>query len=303
MSLTDQEIAQVLQIACLLEASTAKPGNVSPGREFEDLKYRDFLFSSAAVFPAFLDLEQKSVGEIIYQAVRETHSFIKTNTNLGIILLCAPLASAYSRLRAKTEIESLAQSELVIQLRKELKLLLNNLDQKDAEHCYQAINYSKAGNLKEVDQADISEKPEITLLKAMKLAEKRDNIAFEYTNNYSITFDYAYPRFKQYSQKYNEIEKIIIMTFLEILAEYPDTLIVRKHGLNKAVEVSRSAAEVLRSINLEQKDFWQQIEKFDQELRTQAEKVNPGTTADLITAVIFLAILISGKKLIKNWAD
>ncbi|MCC3144107.1 triphosphoribosyl-dephospho-CoA synthase [Halanaerobium sp. Z-7514] len=303
MRLTDQGVAQALQIACLLEASTPKPGNVSPNKEFEDLNYRDFLYSSAAIFPAFLKLEQKSVGEIIYQAIYETHSFIESNTNLGIVLLCSPLAYAYAQLRAKNEIEKFQQNELIKELRKELNLVLNNLDQKDAEYCYKAINYSKAGNLKEVDQADLSEKPKITLLKAMQLAEKRDNIAFEYANNYSITFDYAYPHFQKYSRIYNKIDKIIIMTFLEILAEYPDSLIARKHGDKKAAEISAAAKKVLKSINSGQADFWQKIDDFDQKLRAEKYKVNPGTTADLITAVIFLAILISGKELIKRWED
>ncbi|RQD70429.1 MAG: triphosphoribosyl-dephospho-CoA synthase, partial [Halanaerobium sp. MSAO_Bac5] len=61
--------------------------------------------------------------------------------------------------------------------------------------------------------------------------------------------------------------------------------------------------KVLKSINSGQADFWQKIDDFDQKLRAEKYKVNPGTTADLITAVIFLAILISGKELIKRWED
>lgn len=303
MALNDYAIAQAVQIASLLEANAPKPGNISPGKSFEDLKYNHFLFSSAAVFPAFLDLENKTIGEIILEGVKETQSLINTNTNLGIILLCAPLAAAYQNLRDKKDIDLLSEKELLTELRKELHLKLRGLDKKDAKYAYRAINYSNAGNLDQVEEGDLAQEPDINLYQAMKLAEKRDSIAFEYVSDFSIIFVYGYPIFKENNKKFNNIDDIIVQSYLEILAEFPDTLISRKNGPQKATEVSNQAAEILKEIEKDKKNRDQKLAKFDKILREQPQKLNPGTTADLITAVIFLSILVSGKKIIRKWAE
>jgi len=300
MLLKDKNIAQALQIACLLEAGADKPGNITPSKSFSDLNYRDFLFSAAAIFPAFLEIENKSVGEIIYEAVKETHSLIDSNTNLGIILLCTPLASAYVSLREKTAGKEI-DNDFLKEFRKELHLLLSQLDEKDAELAYKAINLSQAGNLDKVDEGDISEKPDMTLYQSMKLAEERDNIASEYVNDFKIIFEFAYPRFLKNDEQLDSINSAIVKTYLEILAEYPDSLIARKSGMKKAKEVTNMAKELLKDIKKEADLSSKKISEFDNYLRNQAVKLNPGTTADLITAVIFLRILVAGKSIISSW--
>jgi triphosphoribosyl-dephospho-CoA synthase len=324
VALTDRDIAQAIQIACLLEAAAEKPGNISPGKSFNDLNYNHFLFSAAAVFPAFLNIEEKGVGEIVYKGIKETHSLIDTNTNLGILLLTAPLASAYVKLRKRKkqsffdypsmELEKWhkekenklnAESSFLKELRKELHLVLNNLDKKDAEFAYQAINFSKAGNLDKVEKGDIADNVDLNLYDAMKLAENRDNIAFEYVNDYSIIFDFAYPRFITNMNKIDSIDNLIIKTFIEILAEYPDSLIARKYDFKTAEQISLKTGKLLKKLenfDIQSKKAENLIAEFDKYLRSQKRKFNPGTTADIITAVIFLSILVYGKKIIKIWS-
>jgi triphosphoribosyl-dephospho-CoA synthase len=305
MPLSDIEIAQAVQISSLLEASAAKPGNVYPNRSFEDLNYHHFLYSSAAVFPAFLDLEQKSVGDIILEGVKETHSFIRTNTNLGILLLTSPLAAAYVSLRKKNLIKTAKNEELTKLLQQETNFILKNLTKKDAKLAYQAINYSKAGNLAEVKEGDIKDKVELTLYQAMELAQNRDQIAAEYVNDFKITFNFAYPVFRKNQKRFSKLNDAIIQSYLEILAKYPDTLIARKWGNDFAVEISKKTQKLLKKLNniKEYKIRKKEIMKFDNYLRSKREKINPGTTADFIAAVIFLTILISGKEIINTWAN
>ncbi|MGM0498755.1 MAG: triphosphoribosyl-dephospho-CoA synthase [Bacillota bacterium] len=305
MPLSDIEIAQAVQIASLLEASAAKPGNVYPNKSFEDLNYHHFLYSSAAVFPAFLDLDHKSVGEIILEGVKETHSFIKTNTNLGILLLISPLAAAYAGLRKKDLIDSADSEELKKLLQQEINYILKNLTKKDAKLVYQAINYSKAGNLARVEAGDVRDKVKLNLYQAMELAKNRDQIAAEYVSDFSVTFDFAYPVLIKNQKRFSRLDDAIIQTYLEILAEYPDTLIARKWGNDFAVEISKKTKELLDKLeNIKKlKVREQEIKRFDKYLRSKKEKINPGTTADFIAAVIFLAILVSGKKIITNWAN
>lgn len=305
MPLSDIEIAQAVQIASLLEASSAKPGNVYPNKSFKDLNYHHFLYSSAAVFPAFLNLEAKTVGEIILEGVKQTHSFIKTNTNLGILLLTSPLAAAYASLRKKNLINNASKEELKKLLQQETSLILKDLTKKDAELAYQAINYSKAGNLAQVEEGDIKDQVEMDLYQAMKLAQNRDLIAAEYVNEFNLLFNFAEPVFKKNQKKFSKIDDAIIQSYLEILAEYPDTLIARKWGDDFAAEISAKAKRLLNKLkNI--KDYKvreEEINKFDQYLRSKAEKINPGTTADFTAAVIFLTILISGKEIIVDWAN
>jgi triphosphoribosyl-dephospho-CoA synthase len=305
MPLSDIEIAQAVQIASLLEASTAKPGNVYPNKSFKDLNYHHFLYSSAAVFPAFLNLEHKSVGEIILKGVKETHSFIRTNTNLGILLLTSPLAAAYVSLRQKNLISGKSEEELRKILQQEVSAVLKNLSKKDAELAYQAINYSKAGNLDKVEEGDIKDQVELTLYQAMELAQSRDQIAAEYVNDFELTFDFAYPVFKKNLDEFARIEDAVVQSYLEILAEYPDTLIARKWGNDFAAVISQKTKELLKKLkNIHDRQLREkEIRKFDDYLRSKDKKINPGTTADFIAAVIFLTILISGKKIINNWAN
>lgn len=305
MPLSDIEIAQAVQISSLLEASAAKPGNVYPNKSFKDLNYQHFLYSSAAVFPAFLNLEQKTVGEIILKGVKETHSFIRTNTNLGILLLTSPLAAAYVSLRKKKLISGKSQKKLLELLQQEVNIILKNLSKKDAELTYKAINYSKAGNLDQVQEGDIKDPVELTLYQAMELAQNRDQIAAEYVNDFELTFNFAYPVFKKNQKKFTRIEDAVIQSYLEILAEYPDTLIARKWGNNFAAGISQKTKDLLEKLknidNSQQRE--KEIRKFDDYLRSKDKKINPGTTADFIAAVIFLTILISGKKIINTWAN
>jgi triphosphoribosyl-dephospho-CoA synthase len=305
MYLKDIEIAQAVQIASLLEASAAKPGNVYPNKSFEDLNYYHFLYSSTAIFPAFLNLDQKSVGDIILEGVKETYSLVKTNTNLGILLLISPLALAYVSLRKRKLTNEIKKERLILLLKNEIKLILHNLTKKDAELTYQAINYSQAGNLSKVEKGDLKDKVKLTLYQAMELAQNRDRIASEYVNNFHLIFNFAYPIFSKNLRSFSKLEDAIIQSYLEILAEYPDTLISRKWGYDFAVKISAKTKKLLKKLNNidEYALRKQEIKKFDSYLRSKKEKINPGTTADFIAAVIFLKILISGKKIISNWAN
>ena len=90
------------QLACLLEVSAPKPGNVSPGRHFADLRYEDFLASALAIGEPMAAAGEHSVGVTVRRAVEATARWSRSNTNLGIVLLFAPLARAALRCRGQT---------------------------------------------------------------------------------------------------------------------------------------------------------------------------------------------------------
>jgi triphosphoribosyl-dephospho-CoA synthase len=127
------------------------------------------------------------------------------------------------------------------------------------------------------------------LYKIFKIAEKYDRICSEWVNNYTITFDFAYPSLMTQLRK-KDLGYAIVYTFLCVLAEYPDTLIARKTNSEKAEHVSRLAKEILRS-GFETQSSKARLEEFDAELRRSSNLMNPGTTADMIAAALALSLL------------
>src|ERR1700730_14926778 len=88
------DVAAAAQLACLLEVSAPKPGNVSPGRRFVDLGYEHFLASAAAIGAPLASAGTRPVGATVRAAIEATMRWTASNTNLGIVLLLAPLARA-----------------------------------------------------------------------------------------------------------------------------------------------------------------------------------------------------------------
>ncbi|AFJ02915.1 Triphosphoribosyl-dephospho-CoA synthetase [Methylophaga frappieri] len=273
--LSETDLATCIRRACELEVMAPKPGNVNPQSDGHDMLIDDFLRSAAAIAPVMARPEF-TVGERILAGVQATRKVVNCNTNLGIILLFAPI------------IQAVYQSRHFLDIRPMLRHVLATLTVYDAELSYQAIQLAEAGGLgKQVDQ-DISRKPTITLLAAMKLAENRDTIARQYTNNFNEVWEIA---FKQLTKALNCGEKVewaAAFAYLNVLARVPDTLISRKYSRRLAQSTSEQAQRFIAkmtqiaSIHSLQDEF----HDWDQQLKRQA--INPGTTADMIAAALLL---------------
>jgi triphosphoribosyl-dephospho-CoA synthase len=276
---TPREIAGLAQMACILEVNAGKPGNVTRQHDFSDTSMLDFLLSAIAVGPAFEHSPHLSVGAIVFQAIENTRRSVKSNTNLGIVLLLAPL------------VKSCCGVSDLNGVRPKLHSILNNLSVEDARLAYAAMRWAKAGGMGKVAEADISEEPAITLRQAMVLAQGRDSIAGEYATNFTITFEIGLPALEDARLKGAEFSQAIVQSYLTILSRIPDTLIARKKGAEIAQKVSMQAAEVLNKGGVFTANGQTAIQEMDRELRDPAHALNPGTTADLTTAAIFLSLL------------
>ncbi len=265
------------QAACLVEASTPKPGNVSPGRDFADTRYEDFLLSAAAIGPAFARSRERGVGETVLAAVQDTRRLVRVNTNLGIILLLAPLACA-----AGSEGGS---------LRERLACVLGSLSVDDARAAHAAIRLVNPGGLGQAEAQDVQSEPTKTLRETMARAAPRDSIAHEYTSDYDLTFRVAVPILQRSRAAGETWSAAALEAFLQVLAEVPDTLIARKQGLQAARAVSARAREALAAGTAGSPARAQATEAFDQALRQRGNQLNPGTTADLVAGALFVAML------------
>jgi triphosphoribosyl-dephospho-CoA synthase len=272
-----------VQIACFIEVSASKPGNVSRRYDFHDMRMEDFLLSAAAIGPAIHRAGHASVGETILRAIQDTKRLVRPNTNLGIVLLLAPLVRA-----------AIAPGPSSGTLRQRLSRVLAGLTVEDARLAYRAIRLAAPGGLGSVDEEDLSIEPDVTLRQAMALAADRDSVAREYVTDYAITFQQAMPVLRDCLQTCSSLTDATVQTALTLLTEVPDTLIVRKMGWDAARTVSRQAGEVLRQGGVLTEQGRAALAHFDNSLRDATNKLNPGTTADLVTTALFVLLLENG---------
>lgn len=273
------------QLGCIWEATARKVGNVHRYADFQDTTYLDFVLSGTAIPFAIDRVHQMGVGLTIWGAVSDTRDVVSRNTNLGILLLLVPLVEA-----ARGELAEGNMELVAVDCRTELPQVLAELTVRDTEHVYAAIRLANPGGLGDSPEQDVKDQPTVTLLEAMKLAADRDLVARQYANGFADVFDFGVPAFLAGFERFSCVEAAIVDSQLRWLADYPDSLIARKNGPAVAADVQRRAADALRLGGITTSDGRRAGVELDKYLRSDGNKLNPGTTADLITASLFVAL-------------
>ena len=266
-------LAHYVQLACLLEVAAPKPGNITPAHDFADTTYADMVRSALALGPVFARrrARRRSVGELIADGVRATARVTDANTNLGIVLLFAPLVRAE------------ATRQTGERLRGATDRVLAELGVDDAIATFAAIVEAHPGGLGDAAEHDVRAPARVSLREAMAAAAHRDSIASEYVSGYAIVFDTGLPLLSHALGERASTLDAIVSLHLGLLASHPDTLIERKAGDAAAQAVSAAAREV--------RDGARTLEEFDASLRGPDHRLNPGTTADLVAATLLVALL------------
>jgi len=275
------DVAAAAQLACLLEASAPKPGNVSPFASFRDTTYEDFLASAAAIGPALAAAGERSLGATIRTAIEATARWAPANTNLGLVLLLAPLARAALRPGDQP-------------LRAQLAATLADTTVADARDAYVAIRSVAPGGLGRASDQDVAGTPTATLRDAMALARYRDAIAREYASDFETTFEIGAPGLRRALSDGLVWREAVVEVYLALLATSPDTHIARKLGTDAAVTVQRRARAVLTAGGVRTMAGRDATAALDRELRDEANTLNPGATADLTGAAIYVVLLEGG---------
>lgn len=284
------DVAAAAQLACLLEASAPKPGNVSPGRHFTNMRYEDFLASAAAVGPAFAAAGERPLGATVRAAVEAVGRWARTNTNLGIVLLLAPLARAAHRLHATAPIAPIAP----VALRRAVGAELAATTVGDARDVYAAIRLAAPGGLGRAPAQDVADEPTATLLDTMHLAASRDGVAREYSTGFRTTFEVGAPALAAARGAGLDWDDAVVETFITLLAAAPDSHVARRAGAAAAADVSRWAAAVTAAGGVRSAAGRAELAAMDAALRGEGNLANPGTTADLTAAAIFVVLLGGG---------
>ena len=261
--------------ACELDVKALKPGNVRVGIPAHGMSADDFLRSAQACASP-LSQPDASVGQRVLGAIRCTRQVVHCNTNLGIVLLAAPLFRA-------AEAGGPLRSALVHQLAE--------LDRNDATCVYQAIRLARPGGLGTSDRHDVNSEPQVTLLEAMCEAQERDSIARQYAQGYRDVFDLGLAQWHDALQRFEDESWAATYLYLVYLCTRRDSLIERKFGIATAQAVSEQARELHSqwSTYSDLNDIERRLLAWDEALRHSG--LNPGTSADLTVATVFAAKL------------
>jgi triphosphoribosyl-dephospho-CoA synthase len=253
----------------VLEATAEKPGNVHPRASFTDLTHDDLVAAAVAIAPVIDAAATRPLGRTILAAVEAARAAADTNTNLGIILLTAPLA-------AIPDDEPLDAHAV--------ERVLARLDADDAAQVWRAIGLARPGGMGRVAESDLAAPPPADLRAAMRAAAGRDQIARLWSEGFAPLFAGPVADLDSAIAAGMPLLDAIIDCHLRQLAREPDTLIARKHGAAAAAGASAGAAAILR---LPPAARPAAIAAFDASLRGP-RRLNPGTTADLVAAALYI---------------
>ena len=273
-----EQLQKLYKEACICDVQAFKPGNVSVYNEGHDMTVEDFVLSTEVSAWAISNTNY-SLGEKIYYAVKATRDAVGCNTNLGIILLCAPLCqAAYQQQAGQT-------------LRESLKQVLEKTTIEDANWSFKAITLASPGGLGESKQQDVNAVAKISLVQAMEIASKKDRIARQYTTNYKDVFDFAVLRYNTAFVKFDDQAWAASAVFTGLLSKFPDSHIERKYGDKYSGWVRKQIITVDDALlnTSEPELLIPMLHEVDRKFK--AKGINPGTTADLTVATVLVILM------------
>lgn len=263
--------------ACALEAVAPKFGNVHPSAAFADLKAADFLTAGAELASVIASHPEWPVGRTILDAVRRCREATGTNVNLGIALLIVPIVQA----------ERMAE-ETARPVREGMRRVLDQLTPEDGQHVFAAIRLAQPGGLGRVERMDVTHPGPVDLPAAMAEAADRDLIALQYSTAFAMLYDAVVPVLREAIGRSRDVLVGIREAQLQLLGTTADSLIARKCGRDVAAEARAMAAQLLRLPQGPQRIAAE--DQFDRWLRGDGHRRNPGTTADLIAAGLYVLL-------------
>jgi triphosphoribosyl-dephospho-CoA synthase len=279
--MSPDHIAQCAQAAMLIELSSSpKPGNVDRCHDFIDANFHQFVFSSVSSYPIFRKAAtgEYRIGQLLLEAVNCWKKWkIPGNTHFGSLILLIPLAMA-----ARRSVEGPER------LKKELVKILQETTVDDAIDFYVAFDLAGARvvdvlefSLKDPDSRRKLRSQGKTLMDLMSLSKEHDLIAREWSTEFQRCFELSEALCKNVAS--SGLNDGVVKTYLQALAQVPDSLVQAKFGPAKAVQVSLRAKLALEDETL--------VKSTELDCQLLAEDVNPGSTADLIAAALFIALL------------
>lgn len=272
MTLAARDVAAAIRAACRAELHALKPGNVHVHAEGHGMTVAQFEASAKAIAPVLAEPGLR-VGERILKSVEATRAAVGCNTNLGIVLLAAPLAEA-------------ALLDSGGGLRSRLARVLAGLTVEDAERTFRAIRLAGPAGLGESDRHDVSKPATAGLREVMAEAAGRDRIARQYATDFEDVFDLGLPRLRAARARWDDESWAATGVYLDFLARFPDSHVARKFGAEAAEAVRRRAGPLADRLGAADRPEAMAAALLDFDRALKAEGLNPGTSADLTVACL-----------------
>lgn len=273
MPTMEDRIATAYREACAEEIEALKPGNVHRFADGHRMNAQQFI-ESADVSAAPLCKTGQPLGRRVLDAVTATQASVATNTNLGIILLCAPLAMA-------------AQNDSGKPLGVRLADTLQTLDGDDAANVFQAIALANPGGLGKADEHDVADTPTVSLIEAMETAKDRDMIARQYVTGFRDIFSGGLSAHADARHRGESGMWPAVFVYLHFLSSFPDSHIGRKWGAEMAEKIRLEADQIVKRLARTADEKARQTVLMDFDTRLKSNNINPGTSADLTVATLF----------------
>jgi triphosphoribosyl-dephospho-CoA synthase len=277
--LSPDQLALAYRQACMQELQALKPGNVHIFADGHRMTIHHFI-KSADASADILCQPDLTVGERIFGAVKATQKAVGLNTNLGIILLCAPLVQA--RLQSH-QFQSLSES---------LNQVLNDLTVDDGMLASQAIVLANPAGLGSVSQYDVHLPVEVNLHEMMRAAQHVDRIAWQYANAFLDILGYGVQHYDEAMAKWQNTAYATTAVYLGFLTHQLDTHVIRKHGTSLAMTVMAEAQAIEVEFSAIENPKLMQKKLMDWDASLKARNLNPGTSADLTVASLLAKSLI-----------
>ena len=276
---TSAQLATAYRSACMGELQALKPGNVHAFADGHGMTIQDFILS-ADVTAEVMTRADLTVGERIFYAAEATNKAVGQNTNLGVLLLCAPIIEAALHL---LDSQSLARN---------LNQALSALTVSDAGYVAKAIVLASPAGLGKSDQHDVHETPDVSLLEMMRSAQDRDRIAWQYANSFQDIMEFGITRYADALIKWGNPAWSATAVYLSFLAHYPDTHVVRKYGATFADSLRQEASAFEQMHIAADNPKLVQKKLLDWDASLKQRGINPGTSADLTVATLLVSELL-----------
>lgn len=279
--MSPDQIASCAVAAMLIELSSSpKPGNVDRCHDFDDVTFQQFSVSAVSSYPVFkkAGAREGRIGQLLLEALESKRSWnVFGNTHFGSLVLLIPLALAAGACGIETD-----------RLKGMLARILRDTSVEDAIDFYASFRLAGARvtdvedfSLKDPSSSEMLTGRGLTLLDLMTLSKGHDQIAREWSTEFERCFDLS--RVISRNVAFAGMNDGVVKTYLQALSQVPDSLVQAKFGLEKATQVSQKARLALEDGTMAA------VAELDRHLL--AEDVNPGSTADLIAAALFIAML------------
>ena len=272
------DLPQLVYDCFICEINALKPGNVSRYGAGHGMEYEDFVKSAERATPILCNREL-SLGNRILRSVEATFDAVNCNTNLGMLLLMAPIIKVFE------------QGNSPGNFRDSVKSILTSLDESEANDIFAAIRLAKPAGLGKVAKYDVNaimDTGGIDVYSAMVAAKERDLIALQYANGYREVVDIGVKCLRVYDNRWNSVEWAGVVCYLTYMANFPDSHIRRKYGNAIAEQIQRKTVPVLKLFDKYNNpdSAVDMLLEFDKELKDSG--INPGACADLTAASLLL---------------